>query len=66
MGIFGPVGTRKQRPSLWRACRGATTLEWALLLAVIALPAYYIIQVLLATLIGHYRMMTMINSLPVP
>lgn len=45
---------------------GAVTLEWALLLAAIALPSWYIIKLCLQTLIGHYQMMTMLNSLPFP
>ena len=45
---------------------GGTTLEWSLLLAAIALPGYYLIQLLMATLVGYYHMMTMVNSLPFP
>lgn len=46
--------------------RGATMLEWALLLGAIGLPSYFIIRVTLNTLIAHYQMMTMINSMPIP
>lgn len=49
-----------------REQRGATTLEWALLLAAIALPSYAIIRLALAALIGHYQMITMLNGLPFP
>ena len=45
---------------------GTTTLEWALLLAAIAIPSYVIIVMALETLLGHYRMMTTLNSLPFP
>ncbi|MBI1367516.1 MAG: hypothetical protein GC162_02565 [Planctomycetes bacterium] len=45
---------------------GATTLEWALLLAAIALPSYYIIRMSMTLLVGHYQMMSLINSLPFP
>ena len=45
---------------------GATTLEWALLLGVIALPSYYIIQAALSALIAHYQMVTTLNALPFP
>lgn len=45
---------------------GATTLEWALLLAFIAIPSYYVIRLALATLVGHYRLLTTINALPLP
>lgn len=46
--------------------RGATTLEYTLLIAVIALPAYGIIRVALAALIGQYQMLVMLNGLPFP
>ncbi len=46
--------------------QGATTLEWALLLAAIALPSWFIIRMALATLAGHYRMMAALNALPFP
>lgn len=45
---------------------GATTLEWALLLAAVAIPSYYIMTMALETLLGHYRMMTALNALPFP
>jgi len=45
---------------------GATTLEWALLLAAIALPSYFILRMALAALVDYYRMMTLINALPFP
>lgn len=54
------------RTTLWRDEAGATTLEWALLLAAIALPSYWIIKVALQLLTDHYRMMTTINGLPFP
>jgi hypothetical protein len=51
---------------LMRDETGAVTLEWALLLCAIALPSWYIIKMCLVALIGHYQMMTMLNSLPFP
>ena len=45
---------------------GATTLEWALLLAAIVLPSYKILNTLLNILTEYYRMVTFINSLPFP
>jgi len=45
---------------------GATTLEWALLLAAIAIPSYYITQTALSALIAHYQMVTTLNALPFP
>jgi len=46
--------------------RGAATLEWALLLAAIALPACYVIGKATDALVWNYQMMTLINSLPFP
>lgn len=51
---------------LRRDCRGATTLEWAMLLAAIALPAYGMIRLGLATLVAHYQMAATLNGLPFP
>jgi Flp pilus assembly pilin Flp len=45
---------------------GATMLEWALLLGVIAIPGYWIIKAALVTLVGHYQMMTTVNGMPFP
>jgi len=45
---------------------GATTLEWALLLGVIAIPSYYIIQAALSALVAHYQMIITLNALPFP
>lgn len=45
---------------------GATTLEWTLLLAAIALPSYFIINLCVNLLVDHYRMMTTLNALPFP
>ena len=55
-----------QRRSLWSDETAATSLEWLLLLAVIVIPSYVIIDLAIASLVGHYQMMTMINSLPFP
>ncbi|MEO0514662.1 MAG: hypothetical protein AAF086_05130 [Planctomycetota bacterium] len=46
--------------------RGATMLEWLLLLVVVALPSYFIIQLGLETLFAHYRLVTTMNGLPLP
>ncbi|MEX2673003.1 MAG: hypothetical protein WD294_12935 [Phycisphaeraceae bacterium] len=60
-----------RRPArTWRALaedeHAATSLEWALLLAAIALPGYVTVQLALSALTGHYEMMTTINALPFP
>jgi len=49
-----------------RGVQGATMLEWALLLAAVALPSYFIMRIALEALIGHYRMVTTVNGLPFP
>lgn len=46
--------------------RGATMLEWLLLLGAVAIPSYFIIQVGLATLFAHYQLVTTLNGLPLP
>jgi hypothetical protein len=45
---------------------GATTLEWGLLLAAIALPSFFILQACLGLLVDHYRMTTTLLALPLP
>jgi Flp pilus assembly pilin Flp len=58
-----------QRPTMRQLIAdqcGATTLEWALLLAAIALPSYYVIRATMTLLVDHYRMMTAINAFPFP
>ncbi len=51
---------------LMRDQRGATTLEWALLLGAIGIPSYYIIQAALSALVAHYQMIITLNALPMP
>ena len=60
------IADRCRRSPAHRDETGATTLEWTLLLAAIAVPSYWIIQLALSALVGHYRMLTTINSLPFP
>lgn len=45
---------------------GGPTMEWTLLLGFMALPAYWIIQMLLSTLTAYYGLMTTINAMPLP
>jgi len=65
-----PRGVRRLRVA-WRRLRrggerGSTMLEWVLLLAVVAFPSYFIIQLGLQALFGHYRLITTVNGLPFP
>ena len=46
--------------------QGATTLEWTLLLAVVAIPSYTLVQLSLAYLIDLYRVAAPLNALPFP
>ena len=51
---------------LWVDQRGATSLEWALLLAAIAVPSYWLMTAGIDLMIGYYQMMTTLNALPFP
>lgn len=55
-----------EHASLWRDERAGVSLEWALLLAAVALPGYLAVRLALSALAGHYEMMTTINGLPFP
>ncbi|MEX2212576.1 MAG: hypothetical protein WD768_00515 [Phycisphaeraceae bacterium] len=57
---------RRWLRKLHRDERGTTTLEWALLLGGIALPAVYLLTMCLSVVVDYYRMMTMLSSLPTP
>ena len=46
--------------------RGQMTVEWALLVAAFGLPMIYLFGILLATLAEHYRMLTLLVTLPFP
>ena len=53
-------------PKRLRDDRGATMLEWCLLLAAVVLPAWVIIRIGLNTLAGHYGLVTTMNQMPFP
>lgn len=65
-GVLRCVLRRRLRRRLRHDEEASMTLEWAMLLAVIGLPSYAIINLALEALVGHYQMMTMVNSLPFP
>ncbi len=46
--------------------RGATALEWALLLVVMAIPAYVLFSLGMAIMVEHYQMVSSLNALPFP
>lgn len=58
--------TARKQKSLWQDESAATSLEWTLLLAAVALPGYVTVRLALSALVGHYEMMTTINALPFP
>ena len=51
---------------LRRDSRGASTLEFALITAVIAIPMVWIFDDLLGLMVDYYRMMTFLNGWPFP
>jgi Flp pilus assembly pilin Flp len=51
---------------LWSDQRGQTTIEYALLLAAIGLPAVAAFGLMLAILAENYRMVTFLELLPFP
>jgi len=58
------IGRRLGR--LHRDRTGQVTLEWALILAAVALPLYGVFRLCLRLLAAKYRMITLLNSLPFP
>ncbi len=51
---------------LWADDRGQTTIEYALLIAVVGLPAITVFAWLLTILAENYRMVTFLELLPFP
>jgi Flp pilus assembly pilin Flp len=62
------IRTARQRLLLdrLRDDRGATSLEFALLLAVIVLPSYVVIRMGLQMVGEHFRLIVTLNALPMP
>lgn len=58
--------TSRLLPKRFRDDRGATTLEWTLLLGMVVLPAWVIIRYGLYALAGHYGLVTSLNQMPFP
>lgn len=56
----------RQRCRLHRDQTGQTTIEWALLLGALGIPTIYLMVLLLGALCEHYRMVTFIETLPLP
>ena len=45
---------------------GQITIEWTLLMVAFGLPMIYVFGLMLSVLVGHYRMISCILSLPFP
>lgn len=57
---------RRLLPKRFRDDRGATMLEWSLLLGGVAIPMWIIIRMGLNLLAAHYGLVTTMNQLPFP
>lgn len=58
--------TLQQTLRRWRDDRGATGLEFCLLLAAVVLPSMALIRVALSVLAEHYEMLVTLNAMPMP
>ena len=45
---------------------GQMTLEWALVLVLVALPMYFVCAICLNLLVAHFQMITFLETLPFP
>ena len=45
---------------------GQMTIDWALVMAAVALPFVVILRVCLAIIVAHFQMVTFLQSLPFP
>ncbi|MBS3733918.1 MAG: hypothetical protein KGY99_03220 [Phycisphaerae bacterium] len=57
---------RSLRRQLHTAQDGATTVEWALVLAAIGLPLFWVFMMVLDVIAADYRMVTFLETLPFP
>lgn len=71
LSLVMPMFLRNSK-TLWKLRRlaadeqGQATLEWALVLAFVVLPMYFVFKVLMDVLVGHYQMVTFMHTLPFP
>ena len=42
------------------------TIEWALVLAAVALPMYFVVVLCVNVLVAHFQMVTFLETLPFP
>jgi len=45
---------------------GQMTVEWAIVLAAVALPMFFVIRLCLDVLVAHFQMLTFLHTLPFP
>lgn len=54
----------------WQVIRhdesGSTTLEYVMLMAAIAIPSVFVMNMVLNLIVENYRLMILLNSLPFP
>jgi len=58
--ILGPL------PRLHLDRVAQATLEWTLVLAVIAIPMYWVIKTCMKLLVAHFQMVTFLETVPFP
>ena len=46
--------------------RGQVTVEWAMVLGVIALPMYFVLKLCMALLVVHFQMVSFLQTIPFP
>ena len=60
------------KPAAWNILRlsgdetAQTTVEWVLLVVAFVLPTVWLLNLLLAVLVEHYRMVAFFETLPFP
>lgn len=65
--MSGHAESLARRLGRWaRDAKGQMTVEWALVLAVVALPMYFILTMLTGVLVAHFQMVTFLETLPFP
>ncbi len=57
--------TRRAR-QLHADAAGQMTVDWALVLAAVALPMYFVCAICLKLLVSQYQMVTFLQALPFP
>ncbi len=65
--MTGHAESLGRRLGQWASdARGQMTVEWALVLAAVALPMYFILRMLTGVLVAHFQMVTLLETLPFP